>query len=151
MCKRYKRQNIINFTKKRIFKFAIILLIVNCSNYIYIKTINDEVKQNYWIAENTTEIINNYLSIFKGIYSKDLMEEINKIKQYFSLKILDKNENSSLNLKIIKKLRNELKKRIHKNVSPLKKIFILSSLNFGNQIMALNNLIVIQKKHIVVN
>ena len=142
MCKRYKRQNIINFTKKKIFKFAIILLFVNCSNYIYIKTINDEVKQNYWIAENTTEIINNYLSIFKGIYSKDLMEEINKIKQYFSLKILDKNENSSLNLKIIKKLRNELKKRIHKNVSPLKKIFILSSLNFGNQIMALNNLLV---------
>lgn len=80
------------------------------------------------------------MSIFKGIYSKDLMEEINKIKQYFSLKILDKNENSSLNLKIIKKLRKELKKRIHKNVSPLKKIFILSSLNFGNQIMALNNL-----------
>ena len=141
MRKRYKRQNIINFTKKRIFKFAIILLFVNCSNYIYIQTINDEVKQNYWIAENTTEIINNYLSIFKGIYSKDLMEEINKIKQYFSLKILDKNENSSLNLKIIKKLRKELKKRIHKNVSPLKKIFILSSLNFGNQIMALNNLI----------
>jgi hypothetical protein len=44
-------------------------------------------------------------------------------------------------LKIIKKLISELKKITHKNIGQLQKIFILSTINFGNQIMALNNLI----------
>ena len=141
MCKRYKKQRCLKYIKKRNFKFVFILYFVNISNYIYLKAINENVIENNWISKNTTEILNNYLSVFKGIYSKNLIEEIEKIKKYFSLKLLSKNKNSSLNLKIIKKLISELKKITHKNIGQLRKIFILSTINFGNQIMALNNLI----------
>ena len=52
-----------------------------------------------------------------------------------------KNKNSSLNYETIEKLRLEFENMTHLNVNLIKNIFISRTIRFGNQIIALNNLI----------
>ena len=64
-----------------------------------------------------------------------------RLKTYLSLKILLKNENSSLNFELKEKLRKEFEKKFKKKVNLLQNIFFRRPLNFGNHIAGLNNAI----------
>ena len=96
---------------------------------------------NTWFKKNLTVFLDNYLSVFKGNYNKIVERDIYFIKKYFSLKVLMKEENSTLNFVLKKKLMQELQNLTKKNFHLLKNIFIEGTINFGNQIIAFNNLI----------
>ena len=85
--------------------------------------------------------MNNYLYNFKGIYNEQLLKDIHKIRKYFSLKILINSKNSSVNNKTIEKLQFEIERMARINFSLINNIFIIKTIRFGNQIIALNNLI----------
>lgn len=129
-------------------KFILVLIISNIfifsffgvkgfNNKIEINKIND----NNWFKKNKTEFLKNYISIFNGYSNRIIERDINYIKQYLDLKILVKDGNMTLNLETKEKLKNELFKITKKNFSLLKNIYILKTINFGNQMIAFNNLI----------
>ena len=96
---------------------------------------------NTWIKKNTTEILNNYLSNFEGKYNDEVKIDIDRLKHYFSLKILLKKKNSILNYKEKRKLINLFKDRYNKNFINVKNIFIEDAIPFGNRMIILNNII----------
>ena len=96
---------------------------------------------NIWFKKNLTEFLNNYLSVFNGIYNEDIEREIFFIKNYFSLKVIDEEQNSYLDIEVKRNLSKALKNITKKNIRLLKNIFIEKTINFGNQIIAMNNLI----------
>ena len=138
--KKYKTYEKQKFKYGRNFKFIFILLLI-IIYYYYNFTDKNIINNNNWIKKNTTEILNNYLSIFKGYNIKSLIEDTERLKQYLNLKILIKEENSPLNLETKEKLRQELSSITNKSFSLLKSVFISHKVNFGNQIIFFNNLI----------
>ena len=99
------------------------------------------ISNNIWFKKNLTEFLNDYLSVFKGNYNKIVKRDIFFIKKYFSLKVINKEGNSTLNFEAKELLKHELQNIAKKNFSMLKNIFIKKTINFGNQIIAMNNLI----------
>ena len=91
--------------------------------------------------KNSTEIINKYISIFKGYNNKTIEKDKENLKYYLNLKVLTKEENSTLNLKTKEQLRQELSKITNKNFSLLKNVFISHKVNFGNMLIFFNNII----------
>jgi len=98
-------------------------------------------ENNNWIKKNTDEILKNYLSIFKGNYNSELAIDIERIKEYFSLKVLPKNKNYLVNKKEKDNLKNLFNKKFNKNFAFVKNIFIEDAYPFGNRMIALNNII----------
>jgi len=96
---------------------------------------------NILFKKNLTAFLNDYLSIFKGNYNKIVKRDIFFIKKYFSLKVINKHGNSTLNFEAKELLKHELQNLAKKNFSMLKNIFIKKTINFGNQMIAMNNLI----------
>ena len=142
-----KRYKISNYYIKRNFKILLILFIILIyfifySKQNYAKKIQTyQIYNNNWIKKDMTEFINNYLSNFKGINDSEIVNDNNSIEEFFSLKVMVKEENSILNLETKEKLREELSRRMNKNFSLVKNIFITGGTNFGNQIFQFNNLI----------
>jgi hypothetical protein len=99
------------------------------------------ISNNIWFKKNLTAFLNDYLSVFKGNYNEIVKRDIFFIKKYFSLKVINKNENSTLNFEAKELLKQELQNLTKKNFSFLKNIFIKKTINFGNQMIAMNNLI----------
>lgn len=131
-------------TFKFIFIFILIISIYNIfTNNIIIKDFcnsnnNNNIVNNYDWVQNSKEIINKQLSIFKGKY---LLNDIHKVKKYFSFKQYNENVNSISNIEIVENLKKELCKKLKKDFNMVKNIYILDTFNFGNQIVAFNNLI----------
>ena len=96
---------------------------------------------NILFKKNLTAFLNDYLSIFKGNYNKIVKRDIFFIKKYFSLKVINKHGNSTLNFEAKELLKHEFQNLAKKNFSMLKNIFIKKTINFGNQMIAMNNLI----------
>ena len=82
-----------------------------------------------------------YFSTFKGNYNERVKRDIIRLKQYFSLKVIIKEGNLTLNLEAKEKLKNALKKTTEKDFNLVKNIFIFQTMFFGNEIIAFNNLI----------
>ena len=142
--KKYKKYLNSNYHIESIFKIILIFIII-LINYIFASILNNtnkiQMNNNNWIKKNMTKYINNYLSPFKNNYDYPVLREIRRLKRYFSLKVIVKGGNSTLNLETKEKLIERLKTFTRKNFSLVKNIFIESSFNFGNVIVAFNNLI----------
>ena len=131
--------------------FTLIILIFILLNIIFpsflrkIKFFINKYKpveeNNNWIKNNTSEILDNYLSIFKGNYDSELAIDIERIKKYFSLKVLSKKKKSAINFIAKENLRSLFNKRFNKNFVFVKNIFIEDAYFFGNRMIALNNII----------
>ncbi len=137
---KYKKPKKYNFYINRIVKiiFILFLSIILClKGAKQIKSRNN----NNWIQKNKTELLNNYLSVFNGVYDKVVKSEINFLKNYLSLKIILKEGNLTLNLETKEKLRRSLKGYTGKDFGLLKNIFISKTVFFGNEIISFNNLI----------
>ena len=67
--------------------------------------------------------MNNYLYNFNGIYNEQLLKDIQKIRKYFSLKILINSKNSSLNNETIQKLQLEIERMARINFSLINNLF----------------------------
>lgn len=117
------------------------MIYVSYSEYFNIAILKSKTEiNNNWIKPDS-QILNNYLYNFKGIYNQQLLKDIDKIRKYFSLKILINNDNSSINNETKKILQIELEKMTSVNFSLINNIFVTKTIRFGNQIIALNNLI----------
>jgi len=135
--------------KFRCFKFLFIFILIIIFNHFYLyKFIGTiylsqkiEIKNN-WIKLNTTEIFKKYLTIFQETYDKEVKIHFDKLKHCFSLKVIDDNKNnSSFNIDDKEKLISKFNKKYKKNFNNVKNIFIDDAFNFGNRIIALNNII----------
>ena len=163
----FQRDKITIIYYPKIFKAILILIMIiltffllginikeNSFNLPYLKK---EINNN-WI-KNRTEFLNYFLPNITEENNHSIIKDINKIEKYFSLKIFLKDENCSLNLEAKENLKHEFeeeylkdeKKRNKgkkkeneinpKNFSLVKNIFIKYPFSFGNQIIALNNII----------
>ena len=103
------------------------------------KIMNNE--KNDWIKGNKTKILEKYISNFKGNLGKETNLDIKRLKDLFSLKVMLKDENSTLNIELKNNLRDKLSKRFKKNIKLVKNIFITHICYFGNRMVALNNII----------
>ena len=142
--KRFKKSKYYIKSIKKTFKIIFILIIIFIYSIFYLTQYNNnkiQIYNNNWIKKDMTEFINKYLSNFKGSNDSQVLRDNSFIKEYFSLKVMLKEENSTLNLETIKELKKELKRRTNKNFSFVKNIYITRRIYFGNLIMAFNNLI----------
>ena len=97
---------------------------------------------NNWIRLNATEIFKKYLTIFQETDDKDVKIHFDRLKDCFSLKVIYDNKNtSSFTIDDKLKLINKFKQKYKKNFNYVKNIFIDDAFNFGNRIIALNNII----------
>jgi len=95
---------------KFIFVFILIISVYNIfTNNFILKyffnsnnNININTKENYDWIQNAKEIINKQLSIFKG---KNLLNDNNRAKKYFSFRQYNKKENSKYNIEITENLK----------------------------------------------
>ena len=138
---KYKKPKKYNFYINRIVKiiFILFLSIILCLKGA--KQIKSKNNNNNWIQKNKTELLNNYLTVFNGVYDKVVKNEINFLKNYLSLKVILKEGNLSLNLETKEQLRRSLKGYTGKDFGLLKNIFISKTVFFGNEIISFNNLI----------
>ena len=142
---------IINNFKDLLVIFAVFIISILLISNNFLKNIKiqvnknnkkeKETNKNNWIKNSTEEFLKNYLSIFNGKYDDEVLIDIQRIKKCFSLKILLKNNNSSINLVMIEKLRELFYNQYHKNFKFIKNIFIENAIPFGNRMIALNNII----------
>ena len=112
---------------------------MSIKDFFILSKTNKEINNN-WI-KNKTEFINYFLPNITEENNKTLINDLNKIEKYFSLKVLLEEENCSLNLEAKEKLKQEFEKEHNKNFSLVKNIYIKHAFSFGNQIIALNNII----------
>ena len=120
--KKYKISKESNFNIQKILKIIsiLIMIIVFClKNKKEMNLINNNNNNNYnnnnWMKKNMTDFIMKYFSTFKGNYNERVKRDIIRLKQYFSLKVIIKEGNLTLNLEAKEKLKNELKKQ-HKKI-----------------------------------
>lgn len=134
-----KQINIYNF---KFIKFILIFLLFPPFFYFIAVQLldfyhNQEETNNNWI-KNTDKFINYFLLNCK---SKYVDEDLKKYQEFLSLKLLLKDNNSSLNLKLKENLAYKFQTKLKKNISLLRNIFFKRPLSFGNQIDGLNNVI----------
>ena len=133
-----------------LFIFAFDLSIKDLFNF----SINKKRENNDWI-KNKTEFINYFMPDINGENKEILMNQLDRIKNYLSLKVLLKDENCSLNLEAKENLKLELEHKFNKNFSLVKNIFIKYTFSFGNQIIGFNNVIfyceILGIKNIILN
>ena len=86
-----------------LFIFAFDLSIKDLFNF----SINKKRENNDWI-KNKTEFINYFMPDINGENKEILMNQLDRIKNYLSLKVLLKDENCSLNLEAKEELKFEL-------------------------------------------
>ena len=114
--KKYKISKESNFNIQKLLKIIciLIMIIVFClKNKKEMNLINNN--NNNWMKKNMSEFIMKYFSTFKGNYNERVKRDIIRLKQYFSLKVIIKEGNLTLNLEAKEKLKNELKKQ-HKTI-----------------------------------
>ena len=153
MRRKKKKKKIISNKKEETkiikFKFVVIFILItsifllknNNKNINEIITKNINNQNNDWIKGNKTEILENYISNFKVNFSRKVKLHIERLKEIFSLKVMLKDENSPLNIELKNNLINKLSQRFKKNITFVKNIFITQICNFGNRMVALNNII----------
>ena len=96
---------------------------------------------NDWIQGNKTEILEKYISNFKGNFGQEAKIDIERVKDLLSLKVMLKDENSSLNIKLKNRLIHKLSRKFKKNIILVKNVFVNKICFFGNRMIALNNII----------
>ena len=96
---------------------------------------------NNWMKKNMNRFIMDYFSTFKGNYNIRVSRDIIRLGEYFSLKIILKQGNLTLNLETKEKLKTELNRITKKDFHFIKNIFISKTIFFGNEIISFNNLI----------
>ena len=130
---------------KRNIKLIIIIIFIyilyysfyiNPEDLYHIFSIKKENNNNW--HNNLNNLINYYLSNYKNT---DINKNLERWKDELSLKLLTKDENSHFNLESKKKLKIALSKSFKKDINKIKNIFIKRPFFFGNQIIALNNLL----------
>jgi hypothetical protein len=152
---RFKRSKIFQRDKitiiyyPKIFKEILILIMVilaffvlgiNKKEDLFNLPYSKKEINNIWI-KNRTEFLNYFLPNITEENNQTLMKDINRIEKYFSLKIYLKDENCSLNLEAKENLKHEFEEEFEKNFSLVKNVYIKYAFSFGNQIIALNNII----------
>ena len=150
--KKYKRINKNRKSKKRnniILKLIIIFVLLCFTILIYKKIFvimekylaNSSEEINYDWKKNAKEIINKQISILNGQTFIELNETINYAQNFFNFPDYNEKENSTNNIEIKDKLIQRLSRISHKDFRNVKKIVIMRPFFFGNQIVALNNII----------
>ena len=146
----------------KILKSLLIILMFNLLIFAFDLSIKDlfnfsiskKRENNDWI-KNKTEFINYFMPDINGENKEILMNQLDRIKNYLSLKVLLKDENCSLNLEAKENLKLELEHKFNKNFSLVKNIFIKYTFSFGNQIIGFNNVIfyceILGIKNIILN
>ena len=138
--RKYKISKKSNYDIQKILKIISILIMIIVFGLMYKKEMN-LLNNNNWMKKDVDEFIMNYFSCFKGNYNERVSNDIITLKKYFSLKVILKKGNLSLNLETKEKLKNALKNNTKKNFNLIKNIFISETIFFGNEIIAFNNLI----------
>ena len=145
--KKYKFSRIYNESNcliKRIFKIIIILIMSFVYYYFYSTPNNNkkiQMNNNNWIKKNITEFINNYFFLLKDINDTEVLLDHKYVEEYLPLKVIIKEGNLTLNLETKEELKKEIERRANKNFSSIKNLFIKDINNFGNRIIAFNNII----------
>ena len=113
--------------------------------YYFYSTQNNNKKiqmnNNNWIKKNITEFINNYFFLLKDINDTEVLLDHKYVEEYLPLKVIIKEGNLTLNLETKEELKKEIERRANKNFSSIKNLFIKDINNFGNRIIAFNNII----------
>lgn len=140
--KNNEREEFILSKVKFFYVFIIIVLIFFFENKIKSKDINNnDENNNDWIKGNKTEILEKYISNFKGNFGREVLLDIERLKELFNLKIFLKKENSHLNIELKNNLIEKLSQKFNKNISFVENIFVKEICFFGNRMIALNNII----------
>ena len=129
---------------KRIFKIIIIFIMSFVYYYFYSTQNNNkkiQMNNNNWIKKNITKFINNYFFLFKNNNDTAVLLDHKYVEEYLSLKVIIKEGNLTLNLETKEELKKEIERRANKNFSYIKNLFIEDINNFGNRIIAFNNII----------
>ena len=79
---------------------------------------------NDWIQGNKTEILEKYISNFKGNFGPEAKIDIERVKDLLSLKVMLKNENSPLNIELKNRLIQKLSQKFEKNITLVKNVFV---------------------------
>ena len=127
----------------RIFKYFIIFIMIISIFLLRNKKENEkeDVTNNDWIKGNKTEILEKYISNFKGNFGQEAKIDIERVKDLFSFKVMLKDENSPLNIELKSRLIQKLSQKFTKNITLVKNVFVNQICFFGNRMVALNNII----------
>ena len=126
-----------------IFKYFIIFIMIISIFLLRNKKENEteNVNNNDWIKGNKTEILEKYISNFKGNFGQEAKIDIERVKDLFSFKVMLKDENSPLNIELKSRLIQKLSQKFTKNITLVKNVFVNQICFFGNRMVALNNII----------
>ena len=91
--------------------------------------------------ENVNELINKHLSVLTGQECDELKRDIGKVQTYMNLKDYDEKENSNSSAEIKEKFIQKFSAKCHKDFRYVKNVVVMKSFCFGNQMIALNNII----------
>ena len=91
--------------------------------------------------ENVNELINKHLSVLTGQECDELKRDIGKVQTYMNLKDYDEKENSNNSAEIKEKFIQKFSAKCHKDFRYVKNVVVMKSFCFGNQMIALNNII----------
>ena len=105
------------------------------------ENVKEDVTNNDWIKGNKTEILEKYISNFKGNFGQEAKIDIERVKDLFSFKVMLKDENSPLNIELKSRLIQKLSQKFTKNITLVKNVFVNQICFFGNRMVALNNII----------
>ena len=127
----------------RIFKYFIIFIMIISIFLLRNKKENEkeDITNNDWIKGNKTEILEKYISNFKGNFGQEAKIDIERVKDLFSFKVMLKDENSPLNIELKSRLIQKLSQKFTKNITLVKNVFVNQICFFGNRMVALNNII----------
>ena len=160
MNKKFKKR--INFKKYRIIKknkkskkrnklfFKLVIIFTLLIFTIFIYKVYDIIpnyffnfseESNYDWKKNAKEIINKQISILNGETFTEFNNNYNFAQNLFNLAEYNEKENSIYNLEIKEKLIQKFSRISKKDFRLIKKIVIVSTFFFGNQVAALNNVI----------
>ena len=133
----------INLVEIGIFKYFIIFIMIISIFLLRNKKENEteNVNNNDWIKGNKTEILEKYISNFKGNFGQEAKIDIERVKDLFSFKVMLKDENSPLNIELKSRLIQKLSQKFTKNITLVKNVFVNQICFFGNRMVALNNII----------
>ena len=136
MRRKKKKKKIISNKKEETkiikFKFVVIFILItsifllknNNKNINEIITKNINNQNNDWIKGNKTEILEKYISNFKGNFGQEAKIDIERVKDLLSLKVMLKNENSPLNIELKNRLIQKLSQKFEKNITLIKNVFV---------------------------
>ena len=133
----------INLVEIGIFKYFIIFIMIISIFLLRNKKENEkeDITNNDWIKGNKTEILEKYISNFKGNFGQEAKIDIERVKDLFSFKVMLKDENSPLNIELKSRLIQKLSQKFTKNITLVKNVFVNQICFFGNRMVALNNII----------